>query len=139
MRDALVLTGLATFRVVGDSEVIQLDIVRISPEKIFNCADVTACGSLRIITTLEFFEHHFAKSGHEDLLVTRQYPDHIDIVHLHAREASVAERLRSSREIGNLKICMDGYGVYQDLCRMIKSPIEAPPLSIRTAEPVFCR
>src|SRR3984893_9328833 len=97
MRDALVLTGLATFRVVGDSEVIQLDIVRISPEKIFNCADVTACGSLRIITTLEFFEHHFAKSGHEDLLVTRQYPDHIDIIHLHARAASAAERLRSGR------------------------------------------
>jgi hypothetical protein len=48
----------------------------------------------------EFFEHHFAKSGHEDLLVTRQSPDHIDIVHLHAREASAAERLRSSRLIG---------------------------------------
>src|ERR1700730_5617246 len=102
MRDALVLTGLATFRVVGDSEVIQLDIVRISPGKIFNCADVTACGSLRIITTLEFFEHHFAKSGHEDLLVTRQYPDHIDIVHLHARAASAAERLRSRRVTGHL-------------------------------------
>jgi len=29
--------------------------------------------------------------------VTRQYPDHIDIVHLHAREASAAARLRSSR------------------------------------------
>jgi hypothetical protein len=29
--------------------------------------------------------------------VTRQYPDHIDIVQLHAREASAAERLRSSR------------------------------------------
>jgi hypothetical protein len=27
---------------------------------------------LRIIKTLEFFEHHFAKSGHEDLLMTRQ-------------------------------------------------------------------
>src|ERR1700721_119147 len=64
----------------------------------FHCADVTACGSLRIITTLEFFEHHFAKSGHEDLLVTRQYPHHIAIVHLHAREASAAERLRSSRQ-----------------------------------------
>jgi hypothetical protein len=27
-------------------------------------------GSLRIITTLEFFQHHFAKLGHRDLLVT---------------------------------------------------------------------
>jgi hypothetical protein len=52
---------------------------------------------LRIITTLEFFEHHFTKSGHEDLIVARQYPDHIAIVHLHAREASAAEPLRSSR------------------------------------------
>src|SRR5712691_8071698 len=40
--------------------------------KIFDCADVVACGMLRVITTLEFFEHHFAKSGHEDLLMTRQ-------------------------------------------------------------------
>src|SRR5260370_4488646 len=53
------------------------------------------------LTTLEFFEHHFAKSGHEDLLVTRQYPDHIDIVHLLARETSGAERLRSSRLVGS--------------------------------------
>src|ERR1700739_1967615 len=43
-----------------------------SSREIFDCADVTACGSLRIITTLEFFEHHFAKSGHKDLLMTRQ-------------------------------------------------------------------
>ena len=34
--------------------------------------------------------------------MTRQYPHHIDIVHLHAREASAAERLRSSRVIGNV-------------------------------------
>src|ERR1700722_11516147 len=39
--------------------------------EIFNCANVTAYGSLGIITTLEFFEHHFAKSGHNDLLMTR--------------------------------------------------------------------
>ena len=64
--------------------------------------DVAVYGSLGVITTLEFFEHHFAKSGHEDLLVTRQYPDHIDTVHLHAREASAARRLRSSRVIGKV-------------------------------------
>jgi hypothetical protein len=33
--------------------------------------------------------------------VTRQYPDHFVIVHLHAREASAAERLRSSRVTGH--------------------------------------
>ena len=30
-------------------------------------------GSLRVITTLEFFQHHFAKLGHRDLLVTQHY------------------------------------------------------------------
>src|SRR5215831_7147416 len=29
-------------------------------------------GSLCVITALEFFQHHFAKSGHRDLLMTRQ-------------------------------------------------------------------
>jgi pimeloyl-ACP methyl ester carboxylesterase len=33
--------------------------------------------------------------------VTRHYPDHIDTVHLHAREASAAGRLRSSRHSGS--------------------------------------
>jgi hypothetical protein len=31
-----------------------------SPSKIFDCPDVVACGILRIITALEFFQHHFA-------------------------------------------------------------------------------
>jgi hypothetical protein len=31
-----------------------------------------AYGSLCVIKTLEFFQHHFAKSGHRDLLMTRQ-------------------------------------------------------------------
>src|SRR5438552_4975656 len=43
-----------------------------SPSKIFDGADVVACGILRVITALEFFQHHFAKSGHKDLLMTRQ-------------------------------------------------------------------
>src|SRR5256885_15070864 len=37
-----------------------------SPSKIFDCADVVARGILRVITALEFFQHHFAKSGHGD-------------------------------------------------------------------------
>jgi hypothetical protein len=28
--------------------------------KIFDCADVMACGSLCVVTTLEFLQHHFA-------------------------------------------------------------------------------
>jgi hypothetical protein len=33
--------------------------------KILNCADVMTYGSLCVIATLEFFQHHFAKSGHK--------------------------------------------------------------------------
>src|SRR6266403_383499 len=41
--------------------------------KIFDCVDVMAYGIFRKVTTLEFFQHHFAKSGHGDgLLMTRQ-------------------------------------------------------------------
>jgi hypothetical protein len=32
--------------------------------------DIGTCGSLGVITALEFFEHPFAKLGHRDLLVT---------------------------------------------------------------------
>jgi len=28
--------------------------------KIFDCADVIACGMLRVVSTLEFLQHHFA-------------------------------------------------------------------------------
>src|SRR5271157_82582 len=37
----------------------------------FNLANVIPCGSLGVITTLEFFQHHFSKMGHRDLLVTQ--------------------------------------------------------------------
>src|ERR1700747_2256465 len=60
---------------------------------------VTACGSLRIITTLEFFEHHFAKSGHEDLLMTRQLTSAVRHKLLRSPHAKRPPRgrLRSSR------------------------------------------
>src|ERR1700745_1498838 len=32
--------------------------------KLGNCTPLTVYGSLSVITTLEFFEHHFAKVGH---------------------------------------------------------------------------
>src|ERR1035438_1662589 len=35
--------------------------------------DVGKCGSLRVITALEFLEHPFAKLGHRVLLVTQTY------------------------------------------------------------------
>ena len=36
-------------------------------------AEVTACSSFREVTSLEFLQHYFAKTGHRDLLVTRNY------------------------------------------------------------------
>ena len=39
--------------------------------KLFDGAKVTIDGSLGVITTLEFFQHHFSKMGHRDLLVTQ--------------------------------------------------------------------
>src|SRR6266566_7418945 len=44
--------------------------VEVSRE-IFDGAKVTIDGSLGVITTLEFFQHHFSKMGHRDLLVTQ--------------------------------------------------------------------
>src|SRR5215468_725500 len=40
--------------------------------KFLDGTDVTAYGSRKVVTTLEFLQHHFAKSGHGDLLMTRQ-------------------------------------------------------------------
>src|SRR5215470_11007644 len=40
--------------------------------KFLDGTKVTAYGSRRVVTSLEFFQHHFAKSGHGDLLMTRQ-------------------------------------------------------------------
>src|SRR5262244_2408000 len=40
--------------------------------KFLDGTDVTAYGSRRVVTTLSFLQHHFAKSGHGDLLMTRQ-------------------------------------------------------------------
>ena len=42
-----------------------------SCERLYNF-QVAVHGSLRVITTLEFFQHQFAKLGHRDLLVTHK-------------------------------------------------------------------
>jgi hypothetical protein len=44
--------------------------VEVSRE-IFNRAKVTAGGSLRVITALEFLQHDFSQMGQRDLLVTQ--------------------------------------------------------------------
>ena len=56
--------------------------------------------------------------------MTRQYPDHIDIVHLHAREASDAERLRSSRLVGSDSDCL-GLRGNSDIMRLGKSCVSS--------------
>jgi len=37
--------------------------------------NVRGYGSLRVISTLRFLQHHFAQMGHRDLLVTRPYQE----------------------------------------------------------------
>jgi hypothetical protein len=49
------------------ADVLRSELIRRAPEvtdKILNRLDVAVYGSLSVITTLEFLEHHFAKVGH---------------------------------------------------------------------------
>src|SRR5215472_1933189 len=73
--------------------------------KILDGADVRAYGFCRVVTSLEFFQHYFAKSGHKDLLMTRQLT-------LTARQPPLRsphakrpprQRLRANGQTGNLK------------------------------------
>jgi hypothetical protein len=65
-----------------------------SSREIFDCADVEARRIFGVITTLEFFQHHLAKLGHGDLLVTHNLshppPTTLELTHA---VASAAERL----------------------------------------------
>src|SRR5215831_9935806 len=74
------------------ANVLQAQAVRWTVEvssKIFDCADVVAYGMFRKVTTLEFFQHHFAKSGHKDLLMTRQLTSTVRQPPLHYLTRSV--------------------------------------------------
>src|ERR1035438_10197508 len=49
------------------ADVLRSELIRRAPEvtrEILDRLDVAVYGSLSVITTLEFFEHHFAKVGH---------------------------------------------------------------------------
>src|SRR5438552_8962734 len=76
-----------------------------SPSKIFDGADVVACGILRVITALEFFQHHFAKSGHRDLLMTRQLTSAVRHKLLRSPHAQRPPhgRLRSHGQLGSYR------------------------------------
>jgi hypothetical protein len=41
--------------------------------KLLHGAEVSLRSKLRVITTLEFLQHHFSLLGHGDLLVTQRY------------------------------------------------------------------
>src|SRR5260370_38852476 len=49
------------------ADVLRSELIRRAPKvtrEIFDRLDVAVYGSLCVLTTLEFFEHHFAKVGH---------------------------------------------------------------------------
>ena len=62
------------------------------PSKILHDLQVRVYGSLRVITTLELFQHHFPKLGHRDLLVTQRLR--------HAAGIPQATHTRSVRRAG---------------------------------------
>ena len=65
---------------------------------------VASYGSLGVITTLEFFQHHFSEMGHRDLLVTQTYLSRQATTVLRAsRVASAAGRLGSNGVMGSLR------------------------------------
>src|SRR5215469_282713 len=58
----LILPNLFRAELIGRS----VEVLRKTTDR----TDVSVCGSLRVITALEFLEHPFSKLGHRDLLVT---------------------------------------------------------------------
>jgi len=82
--------------------------------KIFDGTKVTIYGSLGVITTLEFFQHHFSEMGHRDLLVTQnlsQPTSNQCSAHLtrsvRRRAASFKSRCGKSHQIGTEKRAYD--------------------------------
>jgi hypothetical protein len=59
---SLVLTNLFRAKLVWGSVKV--------PREIADDSSVGFCGTMGVITTLELLQHHFAKMGHRDLLVT---------------------------------------------------------------------
>jgi hypothetical protein len=59
--------------------------------EVFHDLRVSVYGSLRVIATLEFLQHHLSKLGHRDLLVTHKIsPSEPDGHSLYSRVASAA-------------------------------------------------
>src|SRR4051794_32601516 len=58
----LILTDLIRTQLIGRFAEVTCEAL--------DCAEVAAYSGCRVVTTLEFLQHHFAKLGHRDLLVT---------------------------------------------------------------------
>src|ERR1039458_8766066 len=91
--------------------------------------DVGKCGSLRVITALEFLEHPFAKLGHRDLLVTQTYLlAASDASPCHHAQRPPRERLSSDGVIGKVRTTWSRSRCQNPLCagtrssRIIGSP-----------------
>ena len=52
-----------------DARALRRDAMKVT-SVILHDLQVRARGRFSVVTTLEFLEHHFAKMGHKDLLVT---------------------------------------------------------------------
>src|SRR5437879_7264805 len=69
----------------------------VASSKIFDCADVTACGIFRVITKLEFFQHHFSKMGHRATSCDPHLHQAIEQPTLHYLTRSVRRRAATSK------------------------------------------
>ena len=70
-------------------------------------ADVAPCGSLRVITAIEFVEHPCSKLGHMDLLVTHTLSVQADCRIFRERVASAAQAAEVKRRCGKLSGHLD--------------------------------
>jgi hypothetical protein len=78
------------------ADVLRSVPIRRAPEitrEILDRLKVAVYGTLSVITTLEFFEHHFAKVGHRLAPYDLPHTTAADTAHA---KASAAERLRSN-------------------------------------------
>src|SRR5260221_9473585 len=65
--------------------------------KILDCADVGTCGMLSVITSLEFFQHYFAKMGHRNTSCDPHLHQAIEHPTLHYLTRSVRRRAATSK------------------------------------------
>ena len=104
--------------------------------KIFHYPDVTAYGSLSVITTLKIFQHHFSEMGHRDLLVTQIYlSGKATTAPSASRVASAARAALFKRHYGNQTCLFGEHSHCLILSPMTTSTLLSPDLSCR--DPLF--